>query len=271
MQTPNVKSDELEAALRKLKRGLMSTDEPVALAAYKQLYEAGSRAAPILERELAKFPFETSPKHPEAMKLLAGLLAMQRDIDETASDCLIDTALARRCPDVVSALLRSVRRISKNEFRRAAAGSIEVWEHLSLDCRYNASLRVREWLEELPESERDGISRIVIVPHSLEKDWMGSYLPILGVVTLAWMTFLPPESRLIRIINANHQFTLFHEIGHHVHRHSFGQDPEQENEANVYAFRVTARGRSPWMHPILTLLSMLSRLQGRCKQLHPFA
>ena len=32
--------------------------------------------------------------------------------------------------------------------------------------------------------------------------------------------------------------TLYHEIGHHVHRHTFGQDAEQEKEADDYADRI---------------------------------
>ncbi len=31
---------------------------------------------------------------------------------------------------------------------------------------------------------------------------------------------------------------LYHEIGHHVHRHTFGQDPDQEKEANDYSDKI---------------------------------
>jgi hypothetical protein len=37
------------------------------------------------------------------------------------------------------------------------------------------------------------------------------------------------------------EFTLCHEIGHHVHRHRFGRDPEQEEDADSYAARIIAR------------------------------
>jgi hypothetical protein len=43
--------------------------------------------------------------------------------------------------------------------------------------------------------------------------------------------------------------TLYHKIGHHVHKHTFGQDPEQEKEANAYAARMMKRA-----HPTLSMI-----------------
>ena len=34
--------------------------------------------------------------------------------------------------------------------------------------------------------------------------------------------------------------TLYHEVGHHVHRHTFGQDAEQEKQADEYSDRLMA-------------------------------
>ena len=41
----------------------------------------------------------------------------------------------------------------------------------------------------------------------------------------------------------------YHEIGHHVHRHTFGQDPDQEREADQYAANILKKS-----HPLLRII-----------------
>lgn len=257
MQPADVERGDLELAIRTLKRGLMTGNDRAALPAYRQLYEAGVVALPLLDRELRKFPFTSSFKQSEGLQLLAGLLAMERDLDEEASDRRLDTAISQHCSNAVKSLLRSVRRMSKNDFRRATSGNIQIWEHTTLDGQYGSRLLVEKWLGEIPEAERADISRIIIKPSSLDEDWSGTYQPVLGVITLSWMTFLPPGSYLLRLLNADHRFTLFHEIGHHVHRHWYGQDPEQERQASAYASATRARTRPWWLRPLIAVLQAL--------------
>ena len=38
------------------------------------------------------------------------------------------------------------------------------------------------------------------------------------------------------------EHTFYHEIGHHVNNHTFGQDPDQEIEANSYAAKLLRKG-----------------------------
>jgi hypothetical protein len=52
--------------------------------------------------------------------------------------------------------------------------------------------------------------------------------------------------------NIRTEIVLYHEIGHHVHRHTFGEDPDQEREADKYAGRIFAN-----IHPLLFRI-------GRC-------
>lgn len=257
MQPDDAKQGDLELAIRTLMRGLMTGNDRAALPAYRQLYEAGPVARPLLDRELRKIPFTSTFKQSEGVRLLAGLLALERDLDEVASDRRIDAAISQDCSNVVKSLLRSLRRMSRNHFRRATSGNIEIWEHTTLDGRYDARLLVEKWLGEIPEAERMEISRIIIKPSSSDDDWSGTYQPVLGVITLAWMTFLPPGSYLLRLVNADHRHTLFHEIGHHVHRHWYGQDPEQERQANAYASATIARTRPFWLRLLIAVLQAL--------------
>lgn len=251
--------------MRRLKRGLMTCDERTALPAYKQIFESGAPALPVLERELKNAALFADPTRVEGTRLLAGLLALHRDLDEVASDDLIDEALARPCPKVISALLRSARRMTCRDFRTSCSSNIQIWEHTSIDQRYGASKRVQGWLAELPANDIVGIRRILITPHRTEHDAMGSYMPVLGVVSLAWTTLIPPESYFVRAANASHRFTLFHEVGHHVHKHWFGQDPEQERDADGYAAR-SVKSRMPlWLRICLPPLGGLLKVLGWCE------
>lgn len=265
MQPADAEQGALERAIRTLKRGLMTGNDRAALPAYRQLYKAGAVALPLLDRELRKFPFTSSFEQSEGVRLLAGLLALERDLDEEASDRRLDAAISQDFSSAVKSLLRSVRRMSRNDFRRATSGNIEIWEHTTLDGRYDARLLVEKWLGEIPEAERADISRIIIKPSSLDDDWSGKYQPVLGVITLAWMTFLPPGNYLQRLINAEHRDTLFHEIGHHVYRHWYGQDPEQERQANAYASATRARTRPLWLRLLIAVLQALWRVTASRK------
>lgn len=254
--------------MHRLKRGLMTSNGRTTLPAYKQMFEAGAPSLPVIERELKKAARFAEPKRVESTRLLAGLLALHRDLDEAASDDLIDEALARPCPKVISGLLRSARRMTCRDFRTSCSSNIQIWEHTSIDQRFGASQRVQGWLAELPANDIIGIRRILITPHKTEHDTMGSYMPVLGVVSLAWTTLISPDSYFVRAANASHRFTLFHEVGHHVHKHWFGQDPEQEQDADSYAAR-SAKSRMPlWLRICLPPIGSLFKVLGWYKT-HP--
>ena len=69
--------DEPQAALRKLKRGLMTGDDHVALTAYRRLYEAGAIALPLLDRELQNFPL--APLFTSSIASAFSILELQLD------------------------------------------------------------------------------------------------------------------------------------------------------------------------------------------------
>ncbi len=253
---------DFEKALGRLKRGLMTGNERTALNAYKEICGQGTLASSLIEGELRRFDLKT-PLRKESEQLLAGLLALQRDLDEASSNKFIDCKLSHECPPVTAAILRSVRNISGRLYRKAAYGSISIWEHTGLDQGYEASKCVCAWLAELPQEDLSGISRIYILRAEFDKDWLGQYMPILGVVTISWTTIIGPASRLTRLTNSLHRNVLFHEVGHHVHEHWFGQDPEQEADANQYA-KQAVYARTPLLaRCALSVLGSVLRLFGR--------
>lgn len=71
-------------------------------------------------------------------------------------------------------------------------------------------------------------------------------MPILCKIVVEWdMPFsrFNPVSLLFLFLIKK---TFYHEIGHHAHRHTFGQDPDQEKEADRYAGRLLFKS-----HPLV--------------------
>jgi hypothetical protein len=248
----------LEQELKSLKRGLMSGDERVALIAYKALYEIGTPAATAVALELERLNLKV-PLLPEASKLLAGLVALQRDLDEATSDAFIDAKLSQPLPQVTSSILRSARRMRSSDFATSRCGDIMIFEYTAIDTRYEASKHMQTWLSQLPVDDLIGVSRIYIVPDEFNNDWLGRYMPLLGVVTIAWTTILPPFKMLNRLTSNMHRHVLLHEIGHHVHKHWFGQIPEQEAQADAYARSAKYRTMPMWARCARKLFASISK------------
>ncbi len=67
---------------------------------------------------------------------------------------------------------------------------------------------------------------------------LGTYMPVLNCVSLRWENNYKESSLLFKGKMLGIEKVFYHEIGHHVHRHTFGKDPDQEKEANEYAFKI---------------------------------
>ncbi|MDH3230471.1 MAG: hypothetical protein OEN55_11825 [Alphaproteobacteria bacterium] len=95
---------------------------------------------------------------------------------------------------------------------------------------------LERWLANVPPEDLSGIERLYVVLRPPVQDAAGHYMPVLSTITVYWRdSFLARKSPgwLARVFMER---TLYHEIGHHVHQHTFGRQPEQEKEANRYAY-----------------------------------
>ena len=248
----------LEKEIRRLIQGLMTQSDRIVLPAYKQLYEAGNLAIPLLQRELDRADLSKTMRR-EAMSSVVGLTALLHDIDELASNVFIEKALRFKQNPVLASALRAIQRYSNSKFRISAFNNVRIFEEAALDANYDATSHIKEWLLGIPPEELKGISRVYIVRTKPEFDYLGTYLPMLNVVTVVWQTFFTPGNVMNWLMHRVHKHTLYHEIGHHAHRHKeFGQDPEQEAEAESYAKRLLAR-TSP-------ISPMFGRLLGRIRK-----
>jgi Zn-dependent protease with chaperone function len=60
------------------------------------------------------------------------------------------------------------------------------------------------------------------------------------VINLVWDNPSSRWSPMSLLNNFVIESVLYHEIGHHVRRHTLGQDPKQEKEADKYSARIMA-------------------------------
>ncbi|MER8486572.1 hypothetical protein [Mesorhizobium sp. M1322] len=238
----------------------MQDDMRRRLVAHKNLVELGNAALPAIEHELAKIDLGTVP-HRKIATLVAGLATALHDIDEDASRRYISDSLARPITPVMRAALRSIIHFTMDDWRRSSVGEILVLEHGKLDSRIEASRHVGRWLANVPEADLVGISRIYIIPEVAEPEFAGTYLQAVSVIEIVWR-----RASKHRIGNAVRRFmiekTLYHEVGHHALQHiEWGQDPDQEKQADRYAWKMMRKA-----HPNLSMLTLPLRFLGASRR-----
>ena len=149
----------------------------------------------------------------------------------------------------MSAALRSIVRFTMDDWRRSSVGEIVVLEHDMLASHLQATSHVRRWLANVPEADLIGISRIYLVPEVPEPEFAGTYLQAVSVMEIVWRrpSMYGIGDAVLRLMIEK---TLYHEIGHHTLQHTeWGQDADQEEQADNYAWRMMQGA-----HPNLSLL-----------------
>ncbi|MEW2918061.1 hypothetical protein AB1A64_13390 [Ruegeria sp. ANG10] len=92
----------------------------------------------------------------------------------------------------------------------------------------------------------DNVTRVDVIAERRELDYLGQYNLFFSGIILTWPTTQPKGFELW-LTNAEREFTFYHEVGHHVHKHiEGGQVAEQEKEADDYA-RSMFRNSRPFL------------------------
>ncbi|ESX18708.1 hypothetical protein NKH47_16215 [Mesorhizobium sp. M1060] len=234
----------------------MQDDTRRRLAAHKKLVGFGNAALPAIEYELAKIDLG-KVSHREVSTVVAGLATALHDINEDASRRYISDSLAGPITPLMRAALRSIVRFAMDDWLRSSVGDITVLEHGKLDSGLEAARHIGHWLANVPAADLIGISRIYIIPEIPEPEFAGTYLQTVSVIEIVWRR---PSKHWIG--NAFRRFmiekTLYHEIGHHALQHvEMGQDPDQEKQADRYAWKMMRRA-----HPNLWMLTFPLRFLG---------
>lgn len=248
----NVADQNISRSLKNLIRGLTQDDVPEMYKAYKALFAIGPAAIPQIREAILKGKWSTV-KYPNEIRYLAGLVTLIHDLDESESQKIRVELIGNGCGPVVTRILDSIGSFKLEDFIRYDIRGVNIFEHKKLVTRQNVKQRLEQWLKPVPGEDLDQIERIYILRKS-DLEALGSYAPVLFCINLTWDNPSHRWSPMSWLNNLIIETTLYHEIGHHVHRHTFGQDPEQEADAEDYADRIMAYGSNHFVFRVARVL-----------------
>ena len=110
----------------------------------------------------------------------------------------------------------------------------------------------------MPAEDLVGIDRIYIIRSGDIKAAV-NYTPVLYKINLVWENAHPEGSVKFRGPAFYTEKVLYHEIGHYVHRHTWGQIPKQEKETEIYAMKIIL-DKSP---KVSWLLKKVNKTRGK--------
>ncbi len=222
----------------------------------KELYQIGESAlTPLIE---AILPHDWSKiDNKNQMRLLTGIVSLINDINEEACQKTAKAIIERGCTRAVKQCLNSITAFTLNDYTLYNIHGINVYilnEFENIDFIEN---KLNEWFSIVPKEDVEEIDRIYVIPYNEDYTYSGTYTPILSYVKLVWErdeadSFIWKWMDLVRT-----EHTLYHELGHHFHRHTLGQDTDQEKEANEYAVKFMRVN-----HPIMNMIVKILKLFG---------
>ena len=240
---------DIQNALDDLMRGLSVGPEQTAAESYKTLYKLGAKAIPLIEQTILASKWDDI-EYPHQMKLVGSLVGLIHDIDETKSRAIAEILTERGCHTSVTHLLNAICRSSLYDYHRYEINGIQIFESKEIVTAYDIKEELTKWLNNIPPDDLHEIERIYVVKKKEYQDYAGYYVTRLFVITIVWYSLPRIWKPLNRILMFPVEHTLYHEIGHHIHRHTEGwRDPEKENQADRYAGKIL---RKSW--PRLTVV-----------------
>ncbi len=199
---------------------------------YRKLYEMGESIIPVIESEILAYKWGNI-KYGSQIKILTGLLSLANDINETRAKELGQKLKAEGCNEAVTARINSILEFSLDDFIAYSLFGIDVFQSKDLCFETRIRKNINKWLSRVSKGDLKNIERLYLIPN--DGAHLGTYQPILCNIMIVWDMPYSSHNPLSFLKLLTFEHTLYHEIGHHVHRHTFGQIPSQEKEANRYA------------------------------------
>lgn len=238
---------DITLALNNLIKGITMHSFKEQMRWHKVLYQIGKPAVPKIGSKLATFNASEMSRHLKLL-YLSGLMRLIHDIDEEEAQKITQRLLQHGCDKMIANRLKAINEFTLNRYHRYKIKGVTVFEDKYLETSYPAHPLLEKWFDRVPDDDIREIDRIYVVSRH-EQDYEGTYTPIFYNIQLVWdipFSRLNPITWMMLILKEK---TFYHEIGHHVHNHTFGQDLDQEREANHYAAKLIAK-----YHPIFYFL-----------------
>lgn len=222
--------------LNQLIRGLTQNDLTEALEAYKFLFQTGEPVIPQVRAVLLKFDC-SKVKYDNEIRYISGLVKLIHDINEPEAKKIVGELKKQNCIYSLTKILDSICQFTIGDYDQYKVRRLKIFEHKRLFTEQDIKATLEKWMKNIPDEDLKGIERIFILrPEDLDN--LGNYTPILYQINIVWDNPSSRWSPMSWVNNFLIESTLYHEIGHHVCRHKFGQDPTQEKEAVAYSDRI---------------------------------
>jgi len=234
---------EIRVRLKTLIRGLTQGNLEEGHEGYKALYKIGAPAIPQIKDAIFKSNW-SQIKRPNEIRYVSGLVTLLRDINEVEADGVAKQLIVNGCDITIKQLVTSICRFTRADYLTYDIRGIAVFEQKELSNQ-DVRSKLERWLNNVPDKDLKEIEQMYVITDD-GRDNAGSYTPVLFNIKLVWDNTFSVRNPFSRLLLLNVEYALYHEIGHHIHRHGFGQVREQEQEADAYARRLMKIS-----HPIL--------------------
>jgi len=226
----------INRSLRMLIRGLTQNNAAEMYGGYKALFQIGAPAIPQIRAAILKSTW-SDLKYPNEIRYVCGLANLIHDIDESEARRIANRLKSNGCDLAVVRILDSICAFTLADYTQYSVCGVKIFEHKKLVTKQNVGARLEQWLKNIPIEDLKEIERLYVLRKEDLTCW-GNYMPILHVIKLAWDNPCSRWSPMSWLNNFIIESTLYHEIGHHVCRHTFRKDPDQEKEADKYSDRI---------------------------------
>lgn len=231
---------DITLALNNLIKGITMHNFKEQMRWHKVLYKIGKSAVPKLGSRLLTFNASEMSRHLKLL-YLSGLMRLVHDIDEEEAHKITQQLLQHGCDTIIANRLKSINEFTLNHYHRYKIKGVTIFEEKSIETSYPIRSLLEKWFARVSDDDIREIDRMYVVNRH-EQDYSGTYMPVYFNIQLVWdgipFSQFNPLSRTMLIWK---ETTFYHEIGHHVHNHTFGQDLDQEREANQYAAKIVAK------------------------------
>ncbi len=250
--------EDMSLALNNLIKGITMHNVQEQMRWHKVLYHIGKPAFPKIEAKLVTFTTSELSRHLKLL-YLSGLMQLARDIDEQAAQDLAQQLIRNSRDKLIANRLKTIIEFTLENYVRYTIRGISIFVDKNIRTLYPIRLRLTTWFQQIPDDDLKNIERVYIV-NQKPKEHLGQYTPIFYNIKLVWHNpfswYNPLLWIFLWVIWFMREKTFYHEVGHHAHHHTFGQDPDQEQEANSYAADMLAKRHSI----IYTILHVLRRV-----------
>jgi hypothetical protein len=169
-------------------------------------------------------------------------MLLLHDLDESASRELAREIINKKCHPVVAARLESITAFTLKNFEQRTVASLPAYVSKNIRHLDSTWRNLQVWLDYVPAQDLVRINRLYIIEREPQDEFWGLYLRFISTITLVWRSHF--EWNRLAVLRT--EFTLYHEIGHHVDPRDEAPKDSREAFADDYAGRLFRQA-----HPVL--------------------